>query len=277
MGTADLVPGVSGGTIALVGGIYDDLIDAIAAFDREALSLLGSGRMSAFARHVRLGFLVPLVLGLGTAVVLLSGLLAGWLADPVSRSRLYAFFIGLVLASIVAVGRRIAWASGPAVLAAVGTAVGLGVALLTPAQTPATIPWAVIGGALGICAMILPGISGAFILLLVGQYDRAITAVDELDFATIAWFGLGAVVGLLVMVRLLRWALHHHHARTLALLVGFMVGTLPRLWPWNECIECARPEWYLPTAGEVAVAVGFVLVGALAVVAFERAATRTAR
>ncbi len=277
MGTADLVPGVSGGTIALVGGVYDELIDSLAAFDGEAVRLLLGGRWSAFSRHVNLRFLVPLLTGIATVVLLLSGVLHTWLEQPGSRALLFAFFAGLVIASIVLVARHVTWAPAPAFLAGAGTAVGLVVALATPARTPETALWAILGGAFAICAMILPGISGSFILLLVGQYERAIEAVADRDLGTVALFGIGAVVGLLVMVRLLRWALHRHHAATLALLVGFMAGSLPRLWPWDDCIDCARPDWYLPEAGPALAGAAMAVVGAVAVLGFERWATRTDR
>ncbi len=277
MGTADLVPGVSGGTIALVGGVYDDLIDALAAFDGEALRMVLTGRWRAFAEHVNLRFLAPLLAGIATVVLLLSGVLHAWLEESASRALLFSFFAGLVLASIVIVARHVSWGPAAAFLAGAGTAVGLVVALATPARTPETAIWAILGGALAICAMILPGISGSFILLLVGQYERAIAAVAERDLATVGLFALGAVIGLLVMVRILRWALHRHHDATLALLVGFMAGSLPRLWPWDACIDCARPEWFVPEPGPAAAGVGLAILGAVAVLAFERWATRADR
>jgi len=277
MGTADLVPGVSGGTIALVGGVYDELIDSLAAFDGQAIRLLATGRWKRFAEHVNLGFLVPLLAGIALVVLLLSGVLHGWLEEPGSRALLFSFFAGLVLASIVLVARHVTWGPPEAFLAGAGTAIGLVVALATPARTPETALWAILGGALAICAMILPGISGSFILLLVGQYERAIGAVAERDLATIGLFALGAAAGLLVMVRILRWALHRHHDATLAVLVGFMAGSLPRLWPWDGCIDCARPEWFLPAAGPALAGIGLAVVGAVAVLGFERWATRADR
>ncbi len=272
MGTADLVPGVSGGTIALVGGIYDELIDSLAAVDREALRLVASGRFGDAARHVNLGFLATVLAAIAVAVVSLAGLLDGWLGEPDSRARLFAFFAGLVVASIFAVSRHVDWSPARFGLMAGGTAVGLAVALATPTQTPATAGWAILGGALAICAMILPGISGSFILLLVGQYERAIGAVADRDLATVALFGIGAVVGLLAMVRVLRWALHRFHDQTLAVLVGFIVGTLPRLWPWDECPTCEEPGWYLPTTGDALVGLGIAAIGAALVLAVDRLA-----
>lgn len=270
MGTADLVPGVSGGTIALVSGVYDELVEAIARFDATALGHLFGGRWRDLGRYLDLGFLLPLVAGIATAVAVLAGVLHAWLDDPVARPRLFAFFVGLVAASVVLVARRVPWSARAAGFAALGSVVGLAVGFMAPARTPDSAAWALFGGAMAISAMILPGISGSFILLLVGQYDRALSAVAERDLGTIALFGLGAVVGLLVMVRVLRWALHRHRTPTLATLVGFIAGTLPRLWPWDACVECARPDRFLPTPTEALVGISLAIVGAAIVVGLER-------
>jgi len=269
MGTADLVPGVSGGTIALVAGVYDEFIGSLASIDREALGLLVRGRFGEFARHTNLRFLAPLAVGILTAVVGLSGLLHDWLEDPLARSRLFAFFFGLVAASIISVGSHVSWTRARWATAVAGTAVGLVIALATPARTPDTATWALLGGALAVSAMILPGISGSFILLLVGQYDRAIEAVAERDFATIGLFALGAAIGLLLMVRVLQWALREHRDPTLSILVGFIAGSLPRLWPWNECPECARPDFFVPDTGPLLVGIALAIAGALVVAALE--------
>ncbi len=269
MGTADLVPGVSGGTIALVAGIYDELIEGIASVDGQAVRLLFGGRFREFAEHIHLRFLAPLLAGIAAAVLLLAGVLHDWLEVPESRAMLFSFFMGLVVASIVAVGSHVDWGTSRWVSAAVGAGVGLVVALATPAQTPETALWGLLGGGLAISAMILPGISGSFILLLVGQYDRAIEAVAEFDFATIGLFAAGAIVGLFLMVRVLRWALREYHGITLAGLVGLMAGTLPRLWPWSECPDCADPGWYVPEIGVAGVGLALAVAGALVVGALE--------
>jgi putative membrane protein len=275
MGMADLVPGVSGGTIAFVSGRYERLVAAIHSVDREGVGLLLRGRWGALARHVDLPLLGPLLLGIAIAVVTLSGVLDHWLEDVVARPRLFAFFVGLVLASILIVGRRISWSARHLALGAAGTAVGLVVAFAAPARTPETAPWALLGGALAICAMILPGISGSFILLLVGQYERAVEAIDERSFGTIGLFAIGAIVGLLVFVRVLRWLLDHWHDDVVAVLVGFIAGSVPRLWPWTSCIECAEPALVGPT-GNIVLAIGLAVAGAAAILGFERWATRGA-
>ncbi len=275
MGMADLVPGVSGGTIAFVSGRYERLVAAIHAADREGVRLLLRGRWAALLRHVDFALLGPLFLGIATAVVTLSGVLDHWLEDAVARPRLFAFFVGLVLASIAIVGRRVGWTVRRVALAATGAAIGLVVVFSAPARTPETAPWAVLGGALAICAMILPGISGSFILLLVGQYERAIEAIDERALDTIALFAVGAVVGLLAFVRVLRWLLDRWHDDTVAVLVGFIAGSVPRLWPWTSCIDCTDPGFIAP-AGGVPLAIGLAILGAAAILGFERWATRGA-
>ena len=275
MGMADLVPGVSGGTIAFVSGRYERLVAAIHAVDGEGVRLLLRGRFAALFRHVDLPLLGPLLLGIALAVVTLSGLLDHWLEDAVARPRLFAFFVGLVLASIVIVGRRISWSTTHLALAAVGTSVGLLVAFAAPARTPETAPWAVLGGALAICAMILPGISGSFILLLVGQYERAVEAIDDRAFGTIGLYAIGAIVGLLVFVRVLRWLLDRYHDDVAAVLVGFIAGSVPRLWPWTSCVDCADPALVAPT-GDIGIAIALTVAGAAAILGFERWATQGA-
>ena len=275
MGMADLVPGVSGGTIAFVSGRYERLVAAIHSVDREGVRLLLRGRLTALFRHVDFPLLGPLLLGIALAVITLSGLLDHWLEDVVARPRLFAFFVGLVIASIAIVGRRITWSPKHLALGAAGTLVGLVVAFSTPARTPETAPWAILGGALAICAMILPGISGSFILLLVGQYERAVEAIDERAFGTIGLFAIGAVVGLLLFVRVLRWLLDGWHDDVIAVLVGFIAGSVPRLWPWTSCIDCADPALISPS-GDIGVALALAAAGAAAILAFERWAMRGA-
>ncbi len=273
MGMADLVPGVSGGTIAFVSGRYERLVAAIHSFDVPAVGMIRRRTWTALGRRLDLGFLLPLLLGIGTAVVALAGTLDGWLGDQVARPRLFSFFAGLVVASAIVVGRRLRWSPALVGAAATGGLIGAVVAFSTPTRTPPTAPWALLGGALAICAMILPGISGSFILLLVGQYERAVEAVHVRDVGTVGLFALGAVIGLLLFVRVLRWTLVRYHDPTIAALVGFIVGSLPRLWPWTDCLDCLDPRAVAPTGG-VGLAIGLGVAGAAGMVVFERWATR---
>jgi len=240
MGTADLVPGVSGGTIALVLGVYERLVNSI----REGSSALGSllrADISGFARHFRRVewiFLLPLLAGILLAVVSLASFLDHQLEQ--NPTILAAVFFGLVLGSVV-IAWRLLRDPRPAHLV-VAAAVGLGLFFLlglgeeTLVRDPSS--WAFFGaGALAICAMILPGISGSLILLLVGMYAAVLDAVDQRDLAVIAVFAGGAVVGLGLFSQVLHWALRKHHDLILAALVGLMGGSLRVLWPWPEGVE----------------------------------------
>lgn len=275
MGMADLVPGVSGGTIAFVSGRYERLVEAIRGLDVAAVQMLVRWRWRDLYRKLDLGLMLPLLAGIAFSILTFSGVLAAWLDDPTARTRLFSFFVGLVVASAAIVGRRVRWNGALVGAATGGTAVGMAIALAAPARTPATAGWAVLAGAMAICAMILPGISGSFILLLAGQYERAVEAVHARDLPTVGLLALGAVVGLLLFVRVLRWLLARFHDLTVAILVGFIVGTLPRLWPWIECIDCAEFTPVRPGDGVLS-ALGLAAAGAVTIVAFERWAGRAA-
>jgi putative membrane protein len=235
MGTADVVPGVSGGTMALILGIYEELIQSIRSFDTHALRLLVKRDWQGVLSYVRWPFLVALLFGILGAIASLSKVIS-WLLnhEPVL---LWSFFFGLVLASVYTVGARIPqWDLGKVIvslLAAVGAYVLVG---LVPVETPQT-PIYVFGSAiLAICAMILPGISGSFILVLLGQYHHILQAVNDRDVVTIAIFGCGAAVGLMSFARVLGWIFKKYHDLTLALLTGLMVGSLRKIWPWKETL-----------------------------------------
>lgn len=240
MGTADLVPGVSGGTIALVLGIYERLVDSI----REGSSALGSllrADTSGFAAHLRRVewlFLVPLLAGILLAVVSLASFLDHQLEQ--NPTILAALFFGLVLGS-VAIAWRLLRDPGATHLV-VAAAVGLGLFFLlglgeeTLVRDPSSLAYFG-AGALAICAMILPGISGSLILLLVGMYAAVLDAVDQRELGVIAVFAAGAVVGLGLFSQVLHWALRRHHDVILAGLVGLMGGSLRVLWPWPDGVE----------------------------------------
>lgn len=242
MGTADLVPGVSGGTIALVLGIYERLVESI----REGSSALGSvlrADFSKFGEHIRRvewRFLVPLLGGILAAVVSLASFLDRQLEE--NPTILAALFFGLVVGSVVIAGRLLREPASAhlviAALVAVGVFLILGLGEETLVHDPSLI--AFFGaGALAICAMILPGISGSLILLLVGMYAAVLDAVDERQLLEIAVFAAGAVVGLGFFSQILHWALRRHHDFILAGLIGLMAGSLRVLWPWPDGVESA--------------------------------------
>jgi len=264
MGAADVVPGVSGGTIALLLGIYDRLIDSARNGSR-SLGLLLRGDLRASltrAATVEWAFLLPLLVGIGIAVTVLAGPIEAGLADhPESMAGL---FLGLVLASIL-IAWRIpgSWSRGRVGLTAV-VAVVLFVALGWQAG-PVADPSAAIlfaSGAVAICAMILPGISGAFLLLMLGMYSHVLAAVDDRMLGDLALFGLGAIAGLALFSPLLGRMLERHHDLVLAALVGLMIGSLRVLWPWpngvgvidrdsTEVISGASLDW--PATSEISV------------------------
>lgn len=234
MGASDVVPGVSGGTIALILGIYNDLITNI-GIGAKALGRLVRGDLRGFAdrlRSVDWLFLVPLLAGIGAAVVVLAGIIESALRDyPEAMAGL---FFGLVLGSIV-VARNLL-VSPARVHAVIALAVGLVLFVLLGLQSGPIAdpsPFALIGaGALAICAMILPGISGSFILLMIGMYASVLDAVDERHLDEIALVGLGATVGLALFSSVLNHVLEHHHDIVMSALIGLMLGSLRVLWPW---------------------------------------------
>ncbi|MEA5423966.1 DUF368 domain-containing protein [Synechococcus sp. CCY9202] len=235
MGAADVVPGVSGGSMAFILGIYGQLLEAIAGFDLGLLALLRRGDWSAAAARVHLGFLVPLLAGLAASVLLLVRPIT-WLYEfqPVL---LFAFFFGLIIGAILLIARHAHWGWQGLVAMAAGVAL----ALLLVTRVPVTMPhdpftlfWS---GAVAIMAMILPGISGSFLLLVLGQYQHVMEGVKGLDPAVLIPFALGCAVGLISFVRLLRWLLHHFHGQVVALLVGFMAGSLWKIWPFRTVLE----------------------------------------
>lgn len=287
MGVADLVPGVSGGTVAFITGIYDELLGTIAGLKFSLLGelLRGEGglgeRLGRVWQQANLTFLVVLLAGVFTSVAVFAGLLHHLLGSH--PELLWAFFFGLVAASIPLVGREAHWEAREWVLAAVGVALAGFLTSLPPMAT-SDAPLVLLGcGAIAICAMILPGISGSFILLLLGAYSAVIGAIKSFDVMRVAAFGIGAVLGLLSFSRVLDRLLERRRNETLALLTGFLLGSLNALWPWKEKVELlythsdGREEWFKQNAwptgvdtGEMMWAVGLAVVGAVLVTALGR-------
>ena len=229
MGAADVVPGVSGGTIALISGIYEELIGSINAINFSLFKLWKTEGFRAVWAKVNGNFLLALFTGIGISVVSLAKLLS-WLLEnrPVL---LWSFFFGLVLASVLLVARTIErWTAGTMLLLLLGAAVAWYITSLPPIENTTGLPFLFFSGALAICAMILPGISGAFILVLLG-------AVHKKDLVLLGTVALGALFGLLSFVRLLKWLFDHYRNLTLAVLTGFILGSLRKIWPWKEVLE----------------------------------------
>lgn len=236
MGAADVVPGVSGGTIAFISGIYEELLESIASVNFNTIKLLKTEGIKSVWKQVNGNFLVALMSGIAISIVSLAKLIS-WLLEN-EPILLWSFFFGLVLASILFIGKQITkWKALTVIIFLGGAVLAYYVTTLTPLISENTSPlYLFIAGSLAICAMILPGISGAFILVLLGAYKPVLDAIHNKDFKIIALFAAGAVVGLLSFSRVLKWLFHHHKNLTLALLAGFVLGSLNKIWPWKETL-----------------------------------------
>jgi putative membrane protein len=281
MGAADIVPGVSGGTIAFISGIYDRLLAAINSVNFSIFKTIKNEGIIAAWKKIDGTFLLSLFVGMISSIILLSGTIKHLLeAHPVL---IWSFFFGLVLASVWLVGKQIK------IYDALHIVLFLAAALLafwiTGLQTlhgSDSVIYIFIAGAIAICAMILPGISGAFILLILGVYKIIIDAIHDRDLKLIAFFGLGCVVGLLSFSRVLKWLLNNKRTQTLAVLTGFLLGSLNKIWPWKNKIGIApihthsdgREEWLMQPVlpqnyegtPQLALSIGLFLAGVLLII-----------
>ena len=237
IGIANIIPGVSGGTIALILGIFERLINALKSFDLKALKLLLSGKWNEFAEKTDLYFLVSLFAGVAAAIIILARIFEFLFQHyPVY---IWSFFFGLILASVYYVGKTIeTWKISVIIIFLIGTAIALVLTFLTPASENSSFIYLIICGVVAICAMILPGLSGSFVLILLGNYQLvAITAVNNLDFSILFPVLIGAVGGLIAFSHLLSWVFKHYKDQTIAILTGFILGSLGVIWPWKNPIE----------------------------------------
>ncbi|MEZ4809148.1 MAG: DUF368 domain-containing protein [Allomuricauda sp.] len=236
MGAADVVPGVSGGTIAFISGIYEELIMSINNIDISLFKTLGKDGIKAFWNKLNGNFLVALFLGIFISVLSLAKFIS-WLLEnqPVL---VWSFFFGLVLASIFFVGKEITkWNLGTILVLVLGALLAFFITELPASESVDSLSYLFFSGALAVCAMILPGISGAFILVLLGSYKTILDAVHERDLKIVITVALGAIFGLLSFARLLKWMFRHYKNITLALLTGFILGSLNKIWPWKKVLE----------------------------------------
>ncbi|CAA0101377.1 Uncharacterised protein [BD1-7 clade bacterium] len=236
MGAADVVPGVSGGTIAFITGIYDELLDSIRSINPNALKILFKDGVGACWQHINGTFLVTLLAGIFTSVLTLSHAITYLLAAyPLM---LWSFFFGLVIASAVHIARELNLkAISNWVLIIAGAVLAFWITSHKPVHVEPDLLTIFVGGAIAICAMILPGISGSFILLMLGLYSHILQAIKGLDLMVIAVFGAGCATGLLSFVHLLSWMLKHYRSQSIAVLTGFLIGSLNALWPWKHVLE----------------------------------------
>ena len=240
MGMAEVVPGVSGGTIAFITGIYETLINTIKSFDAQALRLLFSGKFKALWNHINGPFLLFLLIGMLGGIII--GVLVISNLMETQPEILWAFFFGLILASAWYVAKQVKkWEVSTMLFLIVGATFAFWITQITPAEASINPFYVFLCGMIAISALILPGISGSFIMLLMGMYTVIIPMVKqfikEQDFAvvgTLSIFGLGCIVGLITFSRVLSWMFKNYEGQTLGLLTGFMVGSLAKIWPWRN-------------------------------------------
>ena len=257
MGAADVIPGVSGGTIAFITGIYDDLLGSINAIDATAVKLFFTGKFKEFWKHINGSFLVSLFCGILISVLTLAGLMQYLLEHHPIQT--WAFFFGLIVASSIFILRGIEGWNLKAVLFLIfGVFLGVTICTLSPTTTPDALWFIFLSGAIAICAMILPGISGSFILLILGKYQYIMGAISGLtsgqaigeSIVVLGVFAVGAVCGILAFSRFLHWLLGRFHKETLITLAGFIIGSLVKVWPWNDKEAIVRAQF--PDAASVA-------------------------
>lgn len=276
MGAADIVPGVSGGTIALISGIYERLIMAISSIGPHLWTVFrtegGLKGLLAIWRQVDATFLLFLLLGIVTSFATLAGMITYLLEyQPLL---IWSFFFGLVVATVFLLLSEIKhWTVARISLFSAGLIFAVMISSLPLLSTSPSLPFLFFAGAIAICAMILPGISGSFILLLLGAYDAALEAVSTFDLTTIFTLVAGMLTGLLLFTRVLKWLLSRYYQATLALLTGFIAGSLVKVWPWktdalgtlnSEAIHNIAP-WHYPAGAQWLTTVGLMLLGAVLV------------
>lgn len=236
MGAANVIPGVSGGTIALITGIFERLINAIKSLGIEALRLLIKGKWNAFAEKIDLYFLISIFGGVGTAIITLAKVFDFLFTNyPVY---IWSFFFGLVLASVYFVGKTVhKWSVSVIISFLAGTAFAMAITFMTPATQNDGFFYLIICGVVAVCSMILPGLSGSFVLILMGNYQLvAIHAINDRNFNILLPVLIGAVGGLMAFSHFLSWLLKKFKDQTISLLTGFILGSLSILWPWKEAI-----------------------------------------
>ena len=284
MGAADVVPGVSGGTMAFIMGVYEELINAIKSFNITLIRLLLKFDIKGALEQVPWRFLAVLGAGIGGSVIALAGGIS-WLLEH-QTVYLYAFFFGLVIASIITVGAHVRWNLSAVGTFMIGAVVAYLIVGLVPLEMPHDPVTLFLSGAIAIMAMILPGISGSFLLLILGQYAYILEAVKEFQLMTIVPVGMGAVLGIMGFARVLSWLLKRYYQVTITLLVGFMAGSLRKIWPFKETLETMvdrhgeivplREKNLLPDFGsaECYIALGLCLLGLVLILLLDRLKNR---
>ena len=285
MGAANVIPGVSGGTVALITGIYERLINAIKSFDGQGIKLLLSFKIKELWERIDGNFLIAVFMGIGVSIISLAKLLE-FLLENQERYTM-AFFFGLILFSVYSVGKTVQkWTAGAVISLLIGTIIAVGIALLAPATENPGFLYVFLCGIVAICSMILPGLSGSFVLIIMGNYALILGAIGRLEINILLPLMIGCVVGLVAFSHVLAWVFKNYRDITIALMTGFILGSLAIIWPWKHTLketllrEGKDPkevvmgyEWFVPDMGssETLIAIGLIIVGMLAIWLMEKA------
>jgi putative membrane protein len=283
MGAANVIPGVSGGTIALITGIFERLIDSVKSFNLKAIKLLFTLKLKDFAKHTDLGFLITLMIGVAISIISLAKVLDYLFTNyPIY---VWAFFFGLILASVYFVGKTISkWNLVVIFFFILGTGIAASITLFTPANENDSFIYLMLSGVVAICSMILPGLSGSFILILMGNYKLvAIDAINNADISILLPVAIGAVIGLVLFSHILSWVFKKYKNQTIAVLSGFILGSLGIIWPWKQeitekfgdKIKVVGYKWELPEMNiEFVTAMLFIIIGILIIWLMEKFASK---
>ena len=288
IGAANVIPGVSGGTIAFLTGIYERLINSLKSFNFKTTKLLLKGRFKEWAKETDFIFLLYILLGIVISAFSLSKLMLYLLEnEPIAT---WSFFFGLVLVSCYYVLKEIKkWNIGVFISLAIGIAIAVWVSLASPSETPDTWWFILIAGAVSICGMILPGISGSFLLVLMVKYEDLMRSISELDIKRLLLYVIGSVAGILAFSHLLGWLLKNWYNQTIALLTGFMAGSLIKIWPWQQVLQGvgdkaishpitpAKYQLLNSASPQIATAIIMAIIGIAIVVVVESLAGKSAK
>lgn len=286
IGVANVIPGVSGGTIALIIGIFERLINSIKSFDVKAFGLLAKGKFSDFAKYTDIGFLMLILTGVAIAIISAAKIL-----DVLFKSypeQTWSFFFGLILASVFYVGRTITSRKWPVfIFGALGAFLAVSITLMSPAVQNEGFLYLMVCGAVAMCSMILPGLSGSFVLLILGNYQLVvIEAVNEWRFDVLIPFAIGAASGILAFSHFLSWVLRKYRNQTIAILTGFIAGSLGVLWPWKQSItqtyglneKVIGYQYHLPEINTgFFISLLFILIGIMIIVLMEHKVSPSGR
>jgi putative membrane protein len=283
MGAANVIPGVSGGTIAFVTGIYERFINALKNIDLESLKLVFTFRFKKFFERIDAAFLFSILFGVGISILSLAKVLE-W-AFVSYESFTLSFFFGLIVASILGVGRQVQrWQLSTVVSLIIGIGIAIFISFLPPAQSNDSIWYIFLCGIVAVCSMILPGLSGSYILLLMGNYLLVLQAISGLNLSILIPLALGCIIGLIAFSRLLSFLFANYKDITIGLLTGFVVGSLMIIWPWKKThyeqittdkMKAVGYDWLMPEInGGFVLAVGLMIVGFVLVWGMEKAASQ---